>query len=153
MSEIDVDDWMKHTDYRGYQQGDEVSPALSTSPILRSVLMTNLDRLFNGSGKRSRDGQQRRSLDFCNSLPERVVSPSTDSKISKDPMDLVDSPSRSLERLRNCQRVILVSTVSICHRTPTMRREFRFLSPVRYSIVLLIRDYPCTASSRNSLSP
>ncbi|GAA5884202.1 hypothetical protein JCM16303_002404 [Sporobolomyces ruberrimus] len=24
MSEIDVDDWMKHTDYRGYQQGDEV---------------------------------------------------------------------------------------------------------------------------------
>ncbi|KAL8292987.1 hypothetical protein RQP46_000681 [Phenoliferia psychrophenolica] len=24
MSEVDVDDWMKHTDYRGYQQGDEV---------------------------------------------------------------------------------------------------------------------------------
>ncbi|GAA6004522.1 hypothetical protein JCM10207_000916 [Rhodosporidiobolus poonsookiae] len=24
MSEIDVDDWQKHTDYRGYQQGDEV---------------------------------------------------------------------------------------------------------------------------------
>lgn len=40
MSEIDVDDWMKHTDYRGYQQGDEVSLELLAISQHRSSSLT-----------------------------------------------------------------------------------------------------------------
>lgn len=40
MSEIDVDDWMKHTDYRGYQQGDEVRRCLALSPLARVLIVS-----------------------------------------------------------------------------------------------------------------
>ena len=112
ISEIDVDDWMKNTDYRGY---DEKDPVIQFFWKVRLNLCT--DRCKRVRSKRltrihsaSALGTLSKSLDSCNSQRVRLVSLSTDSRIFKVPMVLVVLRLKNLERTRNCQSRILVST-------------------------------------------
>lgn len=75
MSEIDVDDWMKHTDYRGYQQGDEVVqwfwkavkgwPAEKKSRLLQFTTGTSRIPVNGFKDLQGSDGPRRFTLEKC----------------------------------------------------------------------------------------
>lgn len=112
MSEIDVDDWMKHTDYRGYQVRSLPFPSQLTyranDPLSSAFrLNSKATRWCSGSGRRSRHGPRRRSRVCYSSPPVPRGFPSTVSRTCKARMDRVGSPWRSefftaLSMLKSC---------------------------------------------------
>jgi Ubiquitin-protein ligase len=86
IADIDVEDWKKHTDYRGYQEQDEV---------------------IQNSGRSSAPGMRSRSPVFSSLLLVPRVSLSTDSRICRDPMVPDGLPLRSLVILLRCPSLTL----------------------------------------------
>jgi hypothetical protein len=134
IADIDVDDWKKHTDYRGYTENDPVvqnfwkvssycvlsSPLCTMCNAQSHISMTVADLAVSCSVFAA--GTPSKSHVSCNSPPEPHEFPSTASKISKVPTVLVVSPSRSLARNRNCPNRTLVSIVSIFRLTRVSTR-------------------------------
>ena len=98
IADIDVDDWKKHTDYRGYTESDEVivnfwkvshlslSSRVSKSDIISSVFEV---------------GTRSRSPDCCSLRRALPVSPSMDSKTYRAVMVPEDLLLRRQESLIN----------------------------------------------------
>jgi E3 ubiquitin-protein ligase NEDD4 len=82
---MDVDDWKKHTDYRGYTESDEVVQWFWKVCLQVKIGLTS---------RQYGHGIQKRSHGCCNSLLELLVFPSMVLKICKEAMDRVVSPSR-----------------------------------------------------------
>lgn len=119
IADIDVDDWKKHTDYRGYTENDVVIQNFwkvsDTNIAMRFCSKLTLDRLCEA-------GTQNRSPVSSNSQQVLLAFPLTASRTCRDQMVPEDSPSRSLERKHNCQSRTLASTVWTCrHIRATMR--------------------------------
>lgn len=100
IAEIDVDDWKKHTDYRGYTENDEVVQwfwKVSWMDGWHSLVLkfqhrtvSNIASLFvfnSASGL----GMEKRNLVFCNLQLAHRVSQSMGSRISRVVMGLVVS--------------------------------------------------------------
>ena len=85
---MDVDDWKKHTDYRGYTESDDVVQ------WFWKVCLTPRDHV---DYRRYGLGTQRKSLDYYSLRLELHESLSMGSRIYKAVTDHVDSPSRKLE--------------------------------------------------------
>lgn len=122
IADIDVDDWKKHTDYRGYTENDAVVQnfwKVSICPqLVTGVVHTHANANYRSSGL----GTQSRSLGFCNSLLAPREFLSTVSRISKVQMGLEDSRLKSLERRTNCPSRTLVSTDWTCRHTRALMR-------------------------------
>jgi hypothetical protein len=115
IADIDVDDWKKHTDYRGYTESDVVVQNFwKVRPILTFLppVTTRLTYVHSASA----DGTPSRNHASCNSQPVPPASPSTASRTSKVPMDLAASRSRSLEKRPSCRSLILASIDWTCRR-------------------------------------
>jgi hypothetical protein len=126
IADIDVDDWKKHTDYRGYTESDpvvqnfwKVSNATFTLNFL-SECNTN-----NHVCRSSAAGTPNKSRVSSNSPPVPRVSLSTASRTCKVPTALVASPSRSQARSHNCPSRTRASTVSTCRLTRATTRSRR----------------------------
>lgn len=118
IADIDVDDWKKHTDYRGYTENDAVvqnfwKVGYSPMPVLTIHLLTHICSAFA-------DGTQSKSLVFCNSRLVLPVSPSTASKTSRVRTVLEDLRLKRAARRRNFPNRILASTDWICLLTSPM---------------------------------
>ena len=114
IADIDVDDWKKHTDYRGYTENDVVIQNFWKVSTRSHYYSAFVRTQANKSYRLSEPGTQNRSPDFCNSQLVPHVFLSTASRISKVQMDLEDSQLKSLEKRTNCQSRILASTDWIC---------------------------------------
>jgi hypothetical protein len=90
IADIDVEDWKKHTDYRGYTETDEV--------IVNFWKVSGFPRWFCGFRLTVISvyglGMPNRNLDSCSLLPEPLASLSTVSRIFREAMDPGDSPSK-----------------------------------------------------------
>jgi hypothetical protein len=118
IADIDVDDWKKHTDYRGYTESDPV--VQNFWKVCETNDRSNLQCEHNANTCNYRSfvaGTPSRSPASCNSPLVLRVSPSTASKISKVPTDPVASRSRSPAKRRNSPSRIRASIVWICLRT------------------------------------
>jgi hypothetical protein len=131
IADIDVDDWKKHTDYRGYTESDPVVQnfwKVSNKHLKQSsAYESNTNKRTHRS---SVAGTPSRSLVSSSSPPVPRVSPSTVSRTCKAPMALAASPSRSQARRPSCPSRTRASTVSTCRPTrPTTcsRRSSRGL--------------------------
>jgi hypothetical protein len=134
IADIDVDDWKKHTDYRGYTESDpvvqnfwKVSNGTKELPFHIDDANKNLHRLFAA-------GTPNKSRVCFNSPPVPRVSPSTVSRTCKVPTVLVASPSKSQARSHSCQSRTHASTVStyrLTRATTHSRRSSRGLSKRR----------------------
>ena len=134
IADIDVDDWKKHTDYRGYTEADEVIVNFWKVNLLHApAVVSELTNYLSVS----EDGMPSKSLGYYNSLLVPPVYQSMDSKIFKEVMVLVDLPSRKQVKLISYQSltlgtpytllhvmfnscadlICLVSTAWTCHRT------------------------------------
>lgn len=114
IADIDVDDWKKHTDYRGYTESDAVIVyfwKVSYSDV--ACKDRQADKKFSASDL----GTPSRSLVCCSLLLVHPVFLSTASRICKDLMDREGSRSRSLARRDSCRRLILASTDLISRHT------------------------------------
>jgi len=110
ISEIDVDDWIKNTDYRGYDEKDPVIQnfwKVSLNHIPINTLDTIADIVTHSV---SVLGILSRNHVSCSSLRVHRVSRSTASKISKARTARVVSPLRSLVRKHSCPSLTLAST-------------------------------------------
>ena len=94
IADIDVEDWKKHTDYRGYTEQDEVIKNFWT--VSNRVAAFLLNTLIIPSYSVSEVGTQNRSLDYYNSQPARPVFLLTGLKISKEAMGREDLPLKNL---------------------------------------------------------
>ena len=105
IADIDVDDWKKHTDYRGYQEQDEVIQNFWKV----GCYDVQLERapMADALRRSSAPGMPSRSLDSCNLLQAHPGSRSMGSRTSRAAMDLADSPSRSLVIRPRCRSRIL----------------------------------------------
>jgi hypothetical protein len=99
IADIDVEDWKKHTDYRGYTEQDEVIKNFWTVCLPRFVMQFALLTIRSVSGA----GMRSKSRDCCNSPPVLRVYLSMDSKIFKVAMGLVGLLLRSQVRTRRYQ--------------------------------------------------
>jgi hypothetical protein len=123
ISEIDVDDWAKNTDYRGYDEKDPVIQnfwKVRNITIKHCILFLHMLTLHH---RLSAPGILSRNLVYCNSQPVLLVSPSTASRICKEVMDLAASQLRSQARRVSCPNRTLVSTDSICRRIRHMKHS------------------------------
>ena len=111
ITDIDVDDWKKHTDYRGYTESDEVIRNFWT---VRLCLQRHHRHIADGGHSAFEVGTRSRSPDCYNSQRARLVSLSTASRIFRAVMALGDSPSRKLERSRNSLNHILGKSEPLC---------------------------------------
>ena len=103
IADIDVEDWKKHTDYRGYTEQDQVIRNFWT--VSNGFLPPEgvwLMRLFSVSEA----GTQSRSLDYCNSQPAPLVYRSTALKICKEVMGPEGSQSRNRARTKRYRNPI-----------------------------------------------
>ena len=104
IADIDVEDWKKHTDYRGYTEQDEVIRNFWTVSTryaqLRLHILMRCCSVFEA-------GTQSRNHDYSNSRPVHLVSLSTASRIFKEAMDREDLRLRSLDLTRRYQSHIL----------------------------------------------
>lgn len=96
IADIDINDWKKHTDYRGYE---ETSPVIQNfwqvcCTVDRSVVSTILSCCCSASNH----GTQNRSRGSCNSQRVLLEYRSMDSKIYKVVTVLEDLPLRILVR-------------------------------------------------------
>lgn len=112
IADIDVDDWKKHTDYRGYTESDEVIQhfwkVCFSWPLLIVVSMLIYYASVFDSGILNRNH-------VCYSTP--LVLPaylSMVSRICKEVMDQDASRLRKLAKSPTCRRVILGSFTP-CH--------------------------------------
>jgi hypothetical protein len=132
IADIDVDDWKKHTDYRGYTESDPVVQNFWKVSNKRLKISSLHDSNTNKCNHRSSvAGTPSRSLVSSNSPPVPRVSPSTVSRTCKAPTALDASPSRSQARRPSSPSRTRASTVSTCRPTrPTtcLRRSSRGLS-------------------------
>ena len=99
IADIDVDDWKKHTDYRGYTEQDQVIKnfwTVSRDTRYRSDAMLTLSDRSSGAGTLNRN------LDCFNSPQVPHESRSMVSRIFKAAMDRDASPSKSPVRTRRC---------------------------------------------------
>lgn len=122
ISEIDVDDWAKNTDYRGYDEKDPVIQnfwKVRSSYTPSSVVPHMLISFYSVSAH----GTLSKNLVYCNSQLVPPESLSTASRICKEVTVPVASRSRSQARRVNCPSRILVSTVSTCRRTRHTKRS------------------------------
>jgi hypothetical protein len=145
IADIDVDDWKKHTDYRGYTESDEV--IVSFWKVSDMSLVRNDQHADKNSA--SGVGMPSRNPDYCSSLPVLHESQSMASRICRVVMDREGSRLRRLVNRTNCLRVtpgmfphyslavamancVLVSIVWTCHRIRRTRRSTgSSLSPSR----------------------
>jgi len=99
IADIDVEDWKKHTDYRGYTEQDEVIKNFWTvgPPALREIFALLITLSVSGAGMRSK------SPDCSSSQLVLRVFLSMGSKTSKVAMDLVGLLLRSQARTRRSQ--------------------------------------------------
>lgn len=132
IADIDVDDWKKHTDYRGYTESD---PVVQNFWKVSNNETRNLPfKATNTNNRPYRSfaaGTPNKSRASSNSPPVPRVSPSTVSRICKAPTVLVASQSRSRARRHSCPSRTRASTVSTCRltrRTTRSRRSSRGLS-------------------------
>ena len=126
IADIDVDDWKKHTDYRGYTESDPVVQNFWKVCELENLCNCHCEHKANNCDYRSfAAGTPSRSLASCNSPLVLRVSPSTVSKISKVPTDPVASRSRSPAKRRNSPSRIRASTVWICLLTSPSTNSHR----------------------------
>lgn len=100
IADIDVEDWKKHTDYRGYTEQDQVirnfwTVSFMTGPPQCQVLTTNQSASEAGTPSKSRD--------YCNSQRAHLESPSTGSKICKEATGPEDLQLRSQGLTRLCR--------------------------------------------------
>lgn len=126
IADIDVDDWKKHTDYRGYTESDpvvqnfwKVSNESSTQPSSSHGDANKCNHRSFAAGTPSR------SLVSSNSPPVPHVFPSTVSRICKVPTALVASPSKSQARRHSFPSRTRASTVLTCRLTRPMTRSRR----------------------------
>jgi hypothetical protein len=126
IADIDVDDWKKHTDYRGYTESDPVVQNFWKVSHETSTHLPIHDGNANESNRRSfAAGTPSRSRVFSNSLPVLRVFPSTVSRICKVPTALVASPSKSPARRLNSPSRTRASTVLTCRLTRATTRSRR----------------------------
>jgi hypothetical protein len=132
IADIDVDDWKKHTDYRGYTESD---PVVQNFWKVSNKHPKQFRPHSNDSNKcnhrSSVAGTPSRSLVSSNSPPVPRVSPSTVSRTCKALTALAASLLRSQARRPSCPSRTRASTVSTCRPTrPTtcLRRSSRGLS-------------------------
>jgi hypothetical protein len=92
IAEIDVDDWKKHTDYRGYTENDEVVQWFwkvrwtdGTFSGLRRTVSRTVSNIISSFVFHSASGlgMEKRNLVFCNLQLAHRVSQSMDSRISR----------------------------------------------------------------------
>ena len=100
IADIDVDDWKKHTDYRGYTETDEVivnfwkvlfRPSFSMINCKENLLTNFIIKSINSAFVA---GTLNKNQGFYNSRQAPLVSPSTDSRTSKAAMAHADSRLR-----------------------------------------------------------
>lgn len=105
IADIDVEDWKKHTDYRGYTEQDEVIRNFWTvsNVIFFRVLRTTLIWLYSASGV----GTPNRNHDYCSSPRALLESLLTGLKICKGAMDQEGSLLRSPDLIKPCRNHIL----------------------------------------------
>lgn len=100
IADIDVEDWKKHTDYRGYTENDEVIVNFWKVCLAQNIsyhAYQTLNHVFLFFHSAFEVGMQSKNQD-CYSLPqELLVFLSMGSKIYKEVMDLDDSPLKRLE--------------------------------------------------------
>jgi E3 ubiquitin-protein ligase NEDD4 len=120
IADIDVDDWKKHTDYRGYTENDAVIQNFWKVSLTRlgTVYGIDADNFLRSYAA----GTRNRSLVCCNLQPVPLVFLSMVSKTCKDRMDRVGSRLKSLGRKPSYPSRILASTVSTCRHTSRMTR-------------------------------
>jgi hypothetical protein len=130
IADIDVDDWKKHTDYRGYTESDpvvqnfwKVSKINSNTPKC-SFNQSNTNTDIHRS---SAAGTPSRNPVSYNSPPEPRVSPSTVSRTCKAPTALAASPLKSLAKSHNCPSRTRASTDLTCRLTRLTTRSRRSL--------------------------
>lgn len=107
IADIDVDDWKKHTDYRGYTENDVVIQNFWKVSILISLFW---DMTANTLRSAFAAGTQNRSPVSCSSQRVHLVFPSTASRTCRVQMDLAASQSKSPERKHNFPNRTHVST-------------------------------------------
>jgi len=134
IADIDVEDWKKHTDYRGYTENDEVIVNFWKVIEASSSFLNNCLRYRHSVCE---VGMQNRNPDCCSLLLVHLVFLLMDSKICKEVMGLVDSLSKRLVNSYICLSHIhgnfatylvpntqtdacIVSTDLICHLTNHM---------------------------------
>ena len=133
IADIDVDDWKKHTDYRGYTESDPVVQnfwKVGTQTRQRSILSKCHKMLTHDNHRSSAAGTPNRSPVSSSSPQVLRVFPSTVSRTCKAPMDPVALPSRSQARSRSFPSRTPASTVSTCRltrRSMRLRRSLRGL--------------------------
>lgn len=112
IAEMDVDDWKKHTDYRGYTESDDVIQWFwkVDTPI---CFWNRADCRLYGRG------MQRRNHGYCSLRRARRGSRSMASRIYKEAMDHADSQSRKPEMSVNFPKHIL-GILPHTHRTLTI---------------------------------
>jgi len=107
ISEIDVDDWVKNTDYRGYEEKDPVIQNFWKASLNEPLThLTTTDVRFSSFGP----GTLSKSHVFCNLRRVLRVFPSTDLRIFKAVTDQDGSPSKRHKTSLLYRRVILAST-------------------------------------------
>lgn len=121
IAEIDVDDWKKNTDYRGYTEQDEVIQWFWK--VQAKKLCDWISLTFNIFSV-SLPGILRRRLVFFSLSLEPPVYPSMDSRIFRAVMARASLPLKKPERLHSYQSHILASIGSICLNIKTTNRWF-----------------------------
>ena len=96
IADIDVEDWKKHTDYRGYTEQDEVIKNFWT--VCLAACLTR--KAFTDQYSASEAGTLSRSLVSYSSLLGRLAFLSTDSKTFKEVTGPDDLQSKNLDRTR-----------------------------------------------------
>jgi len=96
IADIDVDDWKKHTDYRGYTESDEVVQFFwKVSFVQWFLVISHIDQISSVFAV----GMRNKNPDCCSMPLVPHVSLSMASRICKVAMVHVASPSRKLARL------------------------------------------------------
>ena len=122
IAEIDVDDWKKHTDYRGYTENDAVIQNFWKVSVGKMVKFHGYDSQADHPYSAFVAGTPSKSLACCNSPPAHLAFPSMVSKTSRARTDPGVSRSRSREKKLSYPSLTHVSIAWICPRTnPTTR--------------------------------
>lgn len=146
IADIDVDDWKKHTDYRGYTESDEVIqnfwkvriPCLLRYSIW--MLKPHSSASVAGTPSRSR-------VYFSSPLVPRVFL-STDSRICRVAMVPGDSQSRRRVKLVNCRSLTLGKCPIL---SPFMPWLIIGIASTAWTFRLTSRTRRSTRSSRSPL--
>lgn len=106
IADIDVEDWKKHTDYRGYTEQDEVIKNFWTVSLFQ-ISLTEMYCSADAGRSAFGAGTPNKSPASCNSPPAPRAFRSTDSKISRAAMGPADLRLRNRARIKLCRSLIL----------------------------------------------